>query len=60
MGKGEKASKQHCFQRSVSIESLSLYYTIPTLNDLIEKGSLITIWEKGENAGNRDFLPFPQ
>ena len=39
--------------------NLTLYYTVPTLNDC-EKKSFENIVGKGENAGNQHFFPFPK
>ena len=43
----------------LSTDSLTLYQTIPTLNNT-EKETFWKHWEKKENAGNQHFLLFPQ
>ena len=48
------------FTLDLEISELTLYHTIPTLNDLEEKKRpFINIVGKGENAGNQHFLLFP-
>ena len=42
-----------------SIDWLTFYHTIPTFNDL-KKEAFENIVGKGENAGNQNFLLFPQ
>ena len=40
--------------------TLTLYHTIPTLNDPEKKKPFENIVGKGENTGNQHFLLFPQ
>ena len=54
-----KNRDQYFYIPTPSFYPLTLYHTIPTLNDR-EKEAFENIVGKGENAGNQHFLLFPQ
>ena len=53
-------SLKSLLRKGLKEEQLTLYQIIPTFKYLHKKGIFECIVEKGENADNHHFLPFPQ